>query len=68
MNMIYHPNVTDNEFDHYQFNREKEFIKNSLKNATQNIYEVGYQKFLSYVDDNGVLKLICIIIKNYWKK
>ncbi len=56
MDMIYHPNVTDGVFDSYQFQREKNFIKDSLENSTTNIYSVGYQNFLTYVDENGILK------------
>ena len=56
MEMIYHPNITDGAFDSYQFQREKNFIKDSLENSTTNIYSVGYQNFLTYVDENGILK------------
>lgn len=56
MDTIYFPNVKDDAFDLRQFNREKNFIKESLENSSKNIYEVGYQNFLIHVDENGILK------------
>lgn len=56
MDTIYFPNVTNDKFNEYQFYREKEFVQNSMENASKNIREVGYQNFLTYIDDNGILK------------
>jgi len=56
MDTIYFPNVTNEAFDEYQFNREKEFIQNSIENSSKNIRDVGYQKFITYIDEVGILK------------
>lgn len=53
---IYNPNVINDEFDKYCFEREKRFLENDIKNAKKNIYEESYQEFLNIVDDIGVLK------------
>ena len=53
---IYHPNIEDEAFNHYQFEREKEYIKMSIQDSLKNIYQYSYQRFIHYCDDNGLLK------------
>lgn len=55
-NTIYNPNIVNGEFDHNQFQREKEYIKFSIQNALKNISCDSYQRFIKYVDDIGDLK------------
>lgn len=54
--MIYYPNVSNGQFDKKQFLREKEYIKLSLNESIKKISDFSYQRFISYFDDNGVLK------------
>lgn len=53
--MIYNPNVTNEEFDKSQFEREKEYIKSNLNESIKKISNFSYQRFISFFDDNGYL-------------
>ena len=53
--MIYNPNVLNEEFNHKQFEREREFLKNDIFNSLKNVNVRAQQSFLNVVDDKGII-------------
>lgn len=54
--VIYNPNIIDNEFDNNQFSRERDYLKFSIENSLKKIYTYGYQQFINEIDDIGDIK------------
>lgn len=54
--MIYKPNVENDEFDSKQFERERTFLKDDIYNSIKRVNTKAYQSFLEIVDDEGVIK------------
>lgn len=54
--MIYDPNVSNEEFDQKQLEREKKYIKSNLNASIKRISNFSNQQFISYFDDNGYFK------------
>ena len=54
--MIYKPNVENDEFDSKQFERERSFLKDDIYNSIKRVNTKAYQSFLEIVDDEGVIK------------
>ena len=53
--MIYNPNVLNEEFNHKQFEREREFLRNDIFNSLKNVNVRAQQSFLNVVDDKGII-------------
>lgn len=53
---IYKPNIKNNEFNNYYFEREKRFIKDNILQSKKKIYYVAEQNYINHVDDIGILK------------
>ncbi len=56
INAIYNPNITADEFNVKQFQREKKYLAASINNNMKNIYNYSYQRFINYYDNIGNLK------------
>ena len=56
INNIYKPNIQEEGFNQYQFNREKDYIDRKIKNNNKQIYRYSYQQFIDICDENGILK------------
>lgn len=53
---IYKPNIENEEFNNYYFEREKKFVKETILEKRKNIYYIAEQNFFNYVDDIGIIK------------
>lgn len=55
LDMIYKPNIENNGFNEYYFEREKKFIKENMSIKKKDIYYSSNQKFFKHTDGTGVL-------------
>lgn len=53
---IYKPNIINNEFNNYYFEREKRFIKDNILQNKKNINYYADERYINHVDDLGIIK------------